>query len=107
MKRDYTVTVWHFADDYEAPERKVFKNSCKKTVHKLSKNGIKQKGFYMGDSSDVRIFTNKDIGIIPGDYLSEGENCNEYPDRETSQKIIEVRDNRRGVNPHWRILCGG
>lgn len=106
MKRDYTVTVWHFEDD-KVPIRKVFKNSCKKTIHKLCKNGIKQKGFYDGDSTDVRIFTTEDIGIMPGDFLSDGECFDAYPDRETSQKIIEVRDNRRGVNPHWRILCGG
>ncbi len=107
MKRDYIVTVWHFEDDNEVPVRKVFKNSCKKSVHKLSKNGIKQKGFYSGDSMDVRIFTDEDISIIPGDYLLEGECCDTYPDRGKSRKIIEVRDNRRGVNRHWRILCGG
>ena len=106
MNHNYTVTVWHFAED-EVPMRKVFKNACRKTVHKLSKNGIKQKGFYTGDSSYVRIFTNEDIGVIPGDYLLDGESYTDFPGMESSQKIIEVRDNRRGANPHWHILCGG
>ena len=107
MKRDKTVTVWHFVDESEEVERKVFRSCHIRIIRKLSKNGIKQKGFYMGNSADVRIFTLEDIATAPGDYLSDGEVYSVYPDVETSLKIIEVRDNRRGTQPHWRILCGG
>ena len=107
MKSDCKVTVWHFENDREEPERKVFCGVLQNGVKKITKNGIKQKGFYFGDTLNVRIFTDKEIGIAPGDYLSLGEDLKAFPDREYSQKIVEVRDNRRGANKHWRIICGG
>ena len=107
MKHDNTITIWHYEDDFESPLRKVFLNVCKSHTKKISKNGIKQKGFYMGDSSNIRIFTVEEIGITPGDYLMEGVCLSTYPDRENGQKVVEVRDNRIGANPHWHIICGG
>lgn len=107
MKHDYTVTIWHFDENADTPVRKVFSDVCISHTQKISKNGIKQKGFYVGDSFDMRIFSVEEIGVTPGDYIMDGECLSVYPDREKGQKIIEVRDNRIGANPHWRIICGG
>ena len=107
MSRNNAITIWHYADDLETSSRKVFFNASIIHTQKISKNGIKQKGFYMGDSFDIRIFTAEEIDAVIGDYLMYGVQMNDSPDREKSHKIIEVRDNRRGTNPHWRIICGG
>lgn len=100
------VTIWHFGDS-DSPARKVFSNVTLDTVKKLDKNGIKQKGFFNGTSAVVRIFTTEEIGVLPGDYLYIGENFAEFPENEDCIKIIEVKDNRRGGQKHWRIVCGG
>lgn len=107
MKADFTVTVWHYTNDEDLPKRQVFYNVCVDKKAQISKNGIKQKGFYQGDSANVRIFTEKEIRVVPGDYLYIGKSHDAVPDAESCMKIIEVKDNRRGINMHWRILCGG
>lgn len=106
MKTDNIVTVWHFGD-FESPVRKVFKKVSLDTVRKIDKNGIKQKGFFDGNSAVARIFTAEEIGVIPNDYLFIGECFDAYPESEDCLKIIEVKDNRRGGQKHWRIVCGG
>lgn len=107
MNDKYTVTVWHYDEESDIPIRKTYIGMVENSAKKITKNGIKQKGFYFGDSMSVRIFTDDEINITPGDYICCGEYIYTYPDRNNSQKIVEVRDNRRGGNPHWRILCGG
>lgn len=106
MQAESTVTIWHF-DENEQPKRKVFKGVYINGVKRISKNGIKQKGFFEGTSYSIRIPTIKEIVVCPGDYISIGENFGDYPGTWDSFKILEVADNRRGGQPHWRILCGG
>ena len=103
---DNIVTIWHF-DDSETPVRKVFKKVSLDTVKRIDKNGIKQKGFFDGSSAVARIFTDEEIGVMPNDYLFIGESFDSYPESEDCLKIIEVKDNRRGCQKHWRIVCGG
>ena len=106
MKCDQVVTIWHF-DNPEIKNRMVFKNVCLEYTRKIDKNGIKQKGFFNADNAIVRIFTEEDIYVLPGDYLFIGENFDEFPPADSGLKIIEVKDNRYGGQKHWRITCGG
>ena len=100
------VTIWHFGD-CDNPVRKVFKNVHLDAVKKLEKNGIKQKGFFDGTCATVRIPVSEEINVLPGDYLYIGECYDELLPMEGALKIIEVKDNRRGCQKHWRIVCGG
>jgi len=100
------VTIWHFGDD-AIPVRKVYKNVLLDSVKRIEKNGIKQKGFFDGTTATVRIFVTENIDVLPGDYLFIGESLDAVPENENCIKIIEVKDNRRGGQKHWRIVCGG
>ncbi len=103
---DKVVTIWHFGD-LDVPARKVFKNVSMDTTRRIEKNGIKQKGFFDVTDVTVRIFVTKEIGVLPGDYLYIGECLEEMPPIENALKVIEVKDNRRGGQKHWRVVCGG
>ena len=107
MKADYTITVWHFDNNEDAPTRRVLKNVSVSHKVCIGKNGIKQKGFFRNDSFAVRVFTTDDIGVVPGDYICVGEYKDINPVKETCHKVIETRDNRRGGRKHWHIICGG
>lgn len=107
MIAESLVTVWHFDEDGQVPNRRVFKGVHLDGSEKISKNGIKQRGFFDAKSYVVRIPTTENMGIIPEDYLAIGEISDEFPDAEKTLKIMEVKDNRRGGQPHWRIVCGG
>lgn len=50
----------------------------------------------------VRIMTNENLNISPGDYLSMSKNS--APNKAEDWLITAVRDNRRGSRPHWRII---
>lgn len=106
MKADRVVTIWHF-DISDTPVRRVLKNVHIDAVKKIDKNGIKQKGFFDGTSAVVRIPTTEEISVSPGDYLYIGECFDALPDGEGALKITEIKDNRRGGQWHWRIVCGG
>ena len=106
MKSNKTVTIWHF-EDSGTPVRKVFHKVYVEAVNKISKNGIKQKGFFEASSAVVRIPTRENLNVLPGDYISLKEDNSEFPPVDSSFKIVEVKDNRRGGQQHWRILCGG
>lgn len=106
MRADSVVTIWHF-DDSDAPTSRVFKNVHLDATKKIEKNGIKQKGFFDADDAVVRIPTEEEISVLPGDYLFIGECFDTFPEREDALKITEVKDNRRGGQKHWRIVCGG
>lgn len=107
MRADITITIWHFEDDLHSPVRTVYKGVHLDYTRKILKNGIKQKGFYDGDCCVARIPIKKEIGVVPGDYLTVEESDEEMPNPDNSMKIIEVKDNRRGGQPHWKIICGG
>ena len=106
MRTNKNVTIWHFGD-LATPVRRIFKNVYVDTACKIDKNGIKQKGFFDAKSATVRIPVSDDIGVLPGDYLFIGECSEELPNSEDALKIVEVKDNRRGGQKHWRIVCGG
>ena len=106
MVADKVVTLWHFGDS-ESPVRKVFRKVHIDFVKRIEKNGIKQRGFFDGTYAKVRIPTVKEINILPGDYLFIGECCEDELPMENILKVTEVKDNRRGGQKHWKVVCGG
>lgn len=107
MKADSCVTVWSLKENPDAPPRKVFRKVYVDFSDKISKNGIKQRGFFNASTMTVRIPTEAEIGVFSGDYLCIGECLDQFPSFENALKITEVKDNRRGSQKHWRISCGG
>lgn len=107
MTGNTVITLWHFDEDTGNVSRKVFRKVYCDFKAKISKNGIKQKGFYASDSVVIRIPTDRKIDVFPGDYVRMGEFIEDTPDRTRAMKVIEVSDNRRGGAPHWRLSCGG
>ena len=106
MRKDKVVTIWHFGNS-DTPTGKVFKNASVDSACSINKNGIKQKGFFDASGATVRIFTAEEVVVNPGDYLCFGECSDAAVPVENSMKIIAVKDNRRGGQKHWRIVCGG
>lgn len=100
------ITVWHHNLESGLWERRVFRGVRISKTDRISKNGIKHTGFYSGNSGIVRIPISTVILVCPGDYVAFGEITDEKPNKDISEKIIEVRDNRRGLVPHYKIVFG-
>ncbi len=106
MKHKDVITIWHFDREKDLWEKQVFSNVSVAKSDKISKNGIKQKGFYSHDNMIIRIPTEAFIDVLPGDFVMMGKTLENIPQRELLDKIIEVRDNRRGLVPHFKLVCG-
>lgn len=74
-----------------------------KILDKNAKNGIKQHGYYDASGITARIFTRGEISAGIGDPVrfDDGDF-----DRAGDLRITEIYDNRRGVTPHYKIVCG-
>ncbi len=107
MTTNAKVTLWHFDKNTESFRRAVFENVYVSRKEKISKNRIKQRGFYSEDNCKIRIPTQENIEAAVGDYVYIGESSSEIPDRSMALKLVEISDNRRGASPHWRLSCGG
>lgn len=101
------VTIWHFDESTGCYIRTVFDKAYADFKSKISKNRIKQRGFYNEDNAKVRIPTTKEIVASVGDYLYIGKSDSPIPDRSEAMKIVEISDNRKGGSPHYRLSCGG
>ena len=99
MMRSNKVTVWH------AGKATVFECITGIVSVKDAKNGIKQYGYHDNSEFSVRIFTRTDINADIGDCVRLGEHSGNA-DRSSDFKITEIRDNRRGASPHYKIICG-
>ncbi len=58
----------------------------------------------------VRIFTDGDApaGDAPADigcYMALGGSEQTTPDKSKCLKVLDIHDNRRGINPHWRLIA--
>ncbi len=53
----------------------------------------------------VRLMTQEEAGVRPGDYASLY--FDEKPDKNRDFQITAVRDNRRGGLPHWKLTVYG
>ncbi len=107
MKSNCSVTLWHLDGAGKRWHRKVLKNAFSSYREKLSKSGIKQVGFYSSDFCTIRIPGSERLVVSVGDYVRIGEYRELEPERTLAMKVIEVRDNRCGSSPHWKLLCGG
>lgn len=94
------MTVWHFDEDAEIYSRQYFPNVFKS----FSKSIVSGKAeISRSDHARVRIPTASDIGIYEHDLVRFGCFTDEHPDKTACLKVMTVRDNRFGANPHWRI----
>lgn len=107
MQVNSNITIWHFDDDKEAYSSKIICGVYADEIKKIAKNGIKQKGFFDAKTLRVRIPTTEDICVFPGDYVRVGKYDEAAPEKMHCFKVNEIKDNRRGGQPHWRISCGG
>ena len=90
MTANSGVTIYHFSPD-NGYVRSFFE---KASVFKTS------------DLIKIRIPTRLYTHLACGDYVFLGKSDNIVPQKEKCFMIKEYSDNRRGVNPHWRILAG-
>lgn len=107
MQANSKITVWHFDEDSQEYSRRNICGVYVDITERISKNGIKQKGFFDAKILRVRIPTTKEISVCPGDYVRVGVHNEDEPKKMFCFKVNEVKDNRRGGQPHWRISCGG
>ena len=106
MKAENSITLWHF-DDTGVCNRLVFPYAHIYLKRGVTKSGIKEKGFHSDDSLVVRIPGNEQIDVSLGDYVAPGEHKSQDPDFRCALKVTVICDNRRGLSPHWKLLCGG
>lgn len=58
------------------------------------------------DLVKIRIPTALFVPVCNGDYLFLGKSESIIPEKEKCVRVTEFSDNRRGANPHWRIIAG-
>lgn len=107
MRTNCAITLFHFNEDTETFDTFYFPKVYAYSKEKISKNGIKQRGFYLSNSAIIRIPCKKEIDVSLGDYVAMGKSNKKVPDRANDLKIIEICDNRRSSAPHIRLSCGG
>ena len=94
------ITVYHYNEETETYKKSYFPRVFKGHTEKL----ISEKGgVSSSDIARVRIPTKLDIGIEKNDYVYFGSSDAQTPDKEKCLKVMAIRDNRFGANPHWRI----
>ena len=99
VRLDKNVTIWHG----KTPKSDVCAIGA--ILKKDAKNGIKQYGYHDASSMTVRIFTNRELAADIGDFIRVGI-CEGAGDRSLDFRITEVRDNRKGAAPHYKLICG-
>ena len=107
MKTNCGITLFHYNEDTETFEVSYFPKAYAYFKDKISKSGIKQRGFYLSSSCIVRIPVKKEIVVSLGDYVAMGKSYGKVPDRKNDLKITEICDNRHSGSPHIRLSCGG
>ena len=104
MKTNCGITLFHYNENFDAV---YFPKVYAYFKEKISKSGIKQRGFYLSNSCIIRIPGKKEINLELGDYIAIGKSDRKIPDRANDLKITEICDNRQSSSPHIRISCGG
>ena len=97
MTVNKTIAVYRF-DDYENDYKHIFCGGA--SLYNAFKSAATDKGMVYDGILKIRIPTNERLDIRLGDYLIFG---NVPFSRENAFKIIDVSENRRGLNPHYRI----
>lgn len=100
MTCNASITVYHLNEENDTYEKRIFPEVFRTyTERVLGEKG----GFARSDISRVRIPTSEDISVFVGDYVFFGNSQSDVPDKEICLKVMGVRDNRQGANPHWRL----
>ncbi len=104
MTADKIITVWHINDDADGYTREVFCASVYTTLKSVSDNGGTKasEGMRKSNILKARIPTKDQMPLSIGDYVRVGRHTGS-PIRGKDFKIVELADNRKGANPHWRI----
>ena len=101
-----TITIWQFDKSNAVWVKSFFDNVRICSSSKITKNGILQHGFFSDNNVIIRIPTSEDISVKPGNYVTFGKSAETDIPFDVAEKIIEVRDNRKGLVPHYKIVCG-
>ncbi len=107
MKAEDSITLWHFEEGGERVTRLFFSGVHLYFQKRITKSGIKEKGFHREESAVVRIPGENDIPVACGDYFMKGQHTDDEPDYSRAFKVTEICDNRKGLSPHWKLSCGG
>lgn len=99
MTTNAEITLYHYNADTEAYTVKQYEASLHKTVRAVPD----ESGFRYDDVYQIRIPTTDPIPINTGDYIRFGIVTDARPDKASCVKIAGFSDDRRGMNPHWRI----
>ncbi len=100
MTTNGDCTIYHFDDDKEIYTRQYFDEVHIYYAHEHRQNT--SSGATDVSKGIVRIPTWEKLPIFPGDKLVIGWCDSEKPPQEY-RSVLLVRDNRRGLNPHWRL----
>ncbi len=94
------ITVYHYDEETETYIRSYFPEVFKGYTEKLTSE---KGGVSSSDIARVRIPTEQDVLIEKNDYVYFGSSDAPSPDKDKCLKVMAIRDNRFGVNPHWRL----
>jgi hypothetical protein len=98
MINETCATLWHNGTRYFLPHVSARISSS------ISKNGIKQKGFFDDSVCTLRVQSETELDISIGDFLRLG-NHSGNADRNADFKVMKIYNNLRGVTPHYRLVC--
>ena len=93
------ITLYHYDEDNMTYTLCYYPASVHKTVRSVPA----ENGFRYDDVYKIRVPTDAEISICTGDYIRFGTFTDTKPDKVSCVKIAGFSDDRRGVNPHWRI----
>lgn len=104
MTTNGSITVWHYDDVNECYTKKKFDSVSMQNVQKSS-SALGKGTRTETHVCKIRIPTTANVGLYLGDYVRIGLSTDNAPERGCDMVINEITDNRRGANPHWRVLC--
>lgn len=99
MTTNAQITLYHHDED--SGVYTVYHHPA--SLHKAVKSTPDDNGFRYDDVYKIRVPTTAKIQVRTGDYIRFGTYYDTRPDKAACAKIQGFSDDRRGVNPHWRI----
>ena len=105
MRTDSYITLWHLDENTGEYDRKIYRALCH-FDSRLSKSGIKQKGYFSGDRAVVRVPASEKPQVCLGDFVRPGRWQDDVPKRIDDLKVTQVTENFKGANPHLRLFLG-
>lgn len=99
MTTNAEITLYHHDED--SGVYTVYHYSA--SLHKAVKSTPTENGFRYDDAYKIRVPTTAEIPVQTDDYIRFGTFHDARPDKSSCVKIQGFSDDRRGMNPHWRI----